>query len=147
MSSHILRTCLIFIILSINSCTDQGDYKNRYIIENATERTVTIKFYERQRLSEPKLVLTKEIDGPGIMYDEIKNLVDVSDRESPEVIFAADSLAVIFDNKKIQAHYESLPFGNSLAFFSDYIQEGDTKRYIITEENYQNALECNGECD
>lgn len=147
MYKYILNFWVITILIISNSCTDQDDYKGRYIIENATERTVKIKFYDRQRVGEPILILTKEIDGSGIIYDEFKTLYSPGDNEIPEDVFNADSLAVFFDNQKIQPHYDGLPFGNSLAFFSDYIQEGDTNRYIITDENYQNAVECNDDCE
>jgi len=147
MNSYIFKIFVILSVITLNSCTDQGDYKGRYIIENATERAVTIKFYDRQGMGEPILILTKEIDGSGIIYDEFKTLYSPGDNEIPEDFFDADSLAVIFDNQKIQAYYESLPFENSLSDFGDYIQEGDTNRYIITEENYQNAVGCNGDCE
>lgn len=141
------KSWIILLLIISNSCTDQGEYKGRYIIENATERSVKIKFYERQRVGEPILVFTKVIDGPGVLYDEVKVLEGVTDREVPMDIFGADSLAVIFDDEKIQAHYSGLPFENSLAFFSDYMQDGNTNRYIITEENYENAIPCDGDCD
>jgi len=147
MYNYILKSWVIVLLIIFNSCTDQGEYKGRYIIENATERSLKIKFYKRQPIGKPILVLTKEINGPGIVYDEFKTLYSPGDNEIPEDVFGADSLAVIFDNEKIQAHYEGLPFENSLAFFSDYMQDGDTKRYIVTEENYQAAIPCDGDCD
>ncbi len=147
MYKYILKSWVIVLFIISNSCTDQGEYKGRYIIENATERTVKIKFYERQRVGEPLLAFTRDIVGPGVLYDEVKVLDGVTDTQSPEDVFGSDSLAVIFDGEKIQAHYEGLPFENSLAFFSDYMQEGDTFRYIITEENYKNALDCDGDCE
>jgi hypothetical protein len=140
MYNYMLKSWVIVLLIIFNSCTDQDDYKGRYIIENATERAVEIKFYDRQRVGEPVLVLTKEINGSGVVYDEFKTLYSPGDNEIPEDVFGADSLAVIFDGKKIQAHYSGLPFENSLAFFSDYMQDGDTNRYIITEENYQTAI-------
>lgn len=147
MYNHILKSWVIVLLTIVGSCTDQGDYKGRYIIENATERSVKIKFYERQRVGKPVLILIKEINGSGIVYDEFKTLSSPGDNEIAKDIFGADSLAVIFNDEKIQAHYSGLPFGNSLVFFSDYIQEGDTNRYIIIEENYQNAIECDGDCE
>lgn len=98
-------------------------------------------------MGKPVLVFIKEINGAGFIYDESKTLYNPGDSEIPEDVFGADSLAVIFDNERIQAHYSGLPFENSLAFFSDYIQEEDTNRYIITEENYQNATGCDGDCN
>jgi len=147
MSSYIFKTFVILSVITLNSCTDQGDYEGRYIIENATEREVSIKFYERQQEEEPILVFIKTINGSGVLYDEVKDLDGVTDREVPIDIFGADSIAVIFDNQKIQAHYSSIPFQNSLSDFGDYISNGDTKRYIITEENYDDAVECNGDCE
>jgi hypothetical protein len=147
MNSYIIKLWVVPILIILNACTDSKPSKGRYIIENSTERKVKIKFYERQQLGDQILILTKEIEGPGILYDKVKVLEGVTDREGPRDIFGADSLAVIFDNEKIQPHYEGLPFENSLVFFSDYIQEGDTKRYIITEENYQNAAPCDGDCE
>lgn len=147
MYNYILKSWVIVLLTIFVSCTDRGDYKNRYIIENATERTVKIKFYKRQRVGKPNLVFTKVIAGSGVLYDKIKNLDGVTDTKSPEDVFGADSLAVIFDGEKFQPHYSGLPFGNSLAFFIDYIQDGDANLYIITEENYQNAMECDGGCN
>jgi hypothetical protein len=147
MYNYILKSWVIVLLIISNSCTDQGNYKGRYIIENATEKEVKIKFYKRQRVGVPILILTKEINGPGIIYDEFKTLYSPGDNEIPKDVFGADSLAVIFDSEKIQAHYESIPFENSLSDFGDYMQEGDTNRYIITEENYQNAVDCDGNCN
>ncbi|MDT0651899.1 hypothetical protein [Autumnicola edwardsiae] len=147
MNTNFLKIQILLFVLVLYGCTDQGEYKGRYIIENATEKTVKIKFFKRQPIGEPILVLTKEIGGAGIIYDEIRNFDNITDREIPEDVFGADSLAVIFDGEKIQAHYEGLPFGNSLVFFSDYIQNSDTNRYIITEQNFENAVDCNNNCD
>ena len=147
MKTIIFRIGIILFVLSLNACTDQGEYKGRYIIDNATDKTVKIKFYDRQRVGEPVLVRTKEVNGPGITYNEYKTLYSPGDNEVPEDVFGADSLAVIFNNQKIQPHFSGLPFENSLASFGDYIQDGDTNRYIITEENYENAVDCDGNCD
>ena len=147
MYNYILKSWIIVLLIISNSCTDQGFYEGRYIIENDTERTVEIRFYKRQRVGAPILVLTKEINGPGIIYDEFKKLYSPGDSEIPKDVFGADSLAVIFNSEKIQAHYESIPFENSLSDFGDYMQDGNTNRYIITEENYENAIPCDGDCE
>lgn len=147
MNNYILKFWLVPFLVMINACTDSKPSKGRYIIENGTDRNVEIRFYESQGIGNPTLVFTEEIDGPGIIYDETVTLEGVTDREGPKDIFGADSLAIIFDGIRVQAHYEGLPFGNSLVFFSDYIQNGDTNRYIITEENYQSAVECDGNCE
>ena len=147
MSSTYFKSCIIFFIVVLNSCTNQSSYQGRYIIENATDRTVKIKFYDRQRVGEPVLVFSKTIDGAGIVYDEHITLYSPGDNETAQDVFGADSLAVIFDGEKIQAHYEWLPFENSLSNFEDYVSKGNTKRYIITEENYEDAVDCNGNCN
>ncbi|MBZ9632487.1 hypothetical protein LB465_17025 [Salegentibacter sp. LM13S] len=147
MKTYIFKAFIILIIITLNSCTDQSDHESRYIIENATDRRVKIKFYDTQVVGVSKLVLYRELDGAGIMYDELKTLDGPSDKEIPKDVFGADSLVVIFDKEKIQSHYSSLPFENSLSDFGDYLNEGNMKSYIISEENYQSATSCDGACE
>lgn len=137
----------IIIIFTVISCINPDSYEGRYIIENDIDENVEIRFYNREQDSDPILVLTKAINGRGVLYDESKFLYGPLDREISEYIYGADSIAVIFEKKRVESHYEGFPFENSLTFFSDYKSEGNTKRYIITNQNFENAIPCDGNCD
>ncbi len=58
-------------------------------------------------------------------------LDDPLDRETPERFYGADSIAIVFDKQRVEAHYGFTAKGNSLTFFIGYKGEGNTKRFIL----------------
>lgn len=92
------------------------------------------------------MVLTKSKTGRGILYDKTEILDDPLDRETSERIYGADSIAIVFGKQRVQGHYGFTPIGNSLTFFCDYKSEGNTKRFIITEQNFNYVVPCDGNC-
>jgi len=135
----------------IFSCNNESEFPTKYIIENTTERNIEIKFYDRSNedsSGNSTLVDSRSISGKGIIYDESRTVQGPSDSDSPLEIFKADSLAIFFDNEKVESHYDGIPSGNSLTFIGDYIGIGNTTyTYKITEKNYENAIPCDGDCE
>lgn len=135
----------------IFSCNNESEFPTKYIIENTTERTIEIKFYDRSNRDasgDPTLVNSQNIIGKGILYNESRTVQGPADSDSPLEIFNADSLAILFDDEKVESHYDGLPSGNSLTFIGDYIGEGNTiYTYKITAKNYENARVCDGDCN
>lgn len=142
---------LIILPIFIFSCNNESEFPTNFIIENTIERTIEIKFYDRSikdASGNSKLVNSRNIIGKGMLYNESRTVQGPADSDSPLEIFKADSLAVFFDNENVESHYDGLPSGNSLTFIGDYIGEGNTTyTYKITEKNYQNAVECDGNCE
>lgn len=151
MKNIIYITFLIILPIIIFSCNNESEFPTKYIIENTTERNIEIKFYDRSNKDlngNSTLVDSRSIAGKGIIYHESRIVQGPSDSDSPLEIFKADSLAIFFDNEKVESHYDGIPSGNSLTFIGDYIGMGNTTyTYKISEKNYENSRVCDGNCD
>lgn len=147
MKLYILGLLIFLVLIPFTSCTNSGTYEGRYIIENQTDKRVELRFYSHRDGPNATLALTRNSDGPGVLYDESKKLYSPLDRETPEIVYGADSIVILFDNQHVQTHFGFIPIYNSLTFFGDYKSEGNIKRYVITNQNFEEAIPCDGTCD
>ena len=155
MKTFLIITLTIF--LSVLGCTNNEVEMNRrdYIIENNTGISTAIKFYSRvdgmlnnqtskvlsngHKLSE-KVELTIEFD---------------SSEDYPRLAYGADSIKIVFNNEKfIINKYNTInsqfsePINRNIFRHSNYENLGN-ERYLfkITQQDYENAEDCNGNCD
>lgn len=141
---RILYVLLFFVSIS---CVDSSSSTVNYIIINETERTLELRFYDLNQLGESNLSFVETIDGPGLIFEKKLVTNDLLDTNLPSDVFKADSVAIIFDSTRIESHTFNVPFGNSIMKLSDYSRDGVNYTYTITQENYDNAVPCNGPCN
>ena len=135
-------------ILSVAlSCTDKGVQQTlTYRIENTTDRQVSLLFYNFDAEGNRILSYSEEIDGPGAVIERDLD-VGISAPENPTLAFRALLVDVIFDNKRIEEHYNLEPSGRSIVDQGAYVNQNDALTYSINLENFENAVPCNGPCN
>jgi hypothetical protein len=148
----------VSIFLSVIGCTDNEiELTNRtYSIENDTDFIVDVKFYNKidNGLNNQT---SKILNSRGeILAKQIQKIpVNNFSEELPTSAFIADSVKVIInENKFFTFTYDfdddtfSEPINRNIFRHSNYENLGD-ERYLfkITQQDYENAEDCNGNCD
>ena len=139
------RILIVLSALFILSCrVEAEDEVWTFIVENGTGGELLLKLYEMGEPSrEP--IISKE-DGEILRERYTDNgLPSVGD------VFRTDSIVVVFNNERKETHSGSpeLKSLSMLASISYEQQADDRNKYIyrITQENYDNAIPCNGPCN
>lgn len=136
----------LFIALVLNSCVDQGSSEIEFTIFNQTDKKVKIIAFDTKN------------EGTGIKYKQPfkASIIDISPNSKYNVvrmsgientalmfysIHSVDSVRVIFDNQKVKIFSRIPPNPCNIC-------DGDEKhQYFITEQDYENAEDCNGNCE
>ncbi|MEP4743368.1 MAG: hypothetical protein ABJX94_01575 [Flavobacteriaceae bacterium] len=130
--------------MCILSCTDVGTLGRTYSIVNGTEEQVSLLFYDTQG-DKPELVLSESLNGEGLIVERTLETY-MRDQNTPEIAFKADSVSVIFNNERAEAHYQLIP--DRSIILGDYeVKSNISFIYTITQENYDNAIPCDGSCN
>ena len=139
----------------------RSDYvRKEYILENSTENTVKLEFYQG---SEPSFGFSSITLGSserivGNEFEFSKPISDDPEYNGPRLAFSADSVVVLFNNQKSKIDFYNVieeegiiysdPKSRNIFRHGNYVKIGNEQfLYRITEEDYQNASPCNGECD
>ncbi|MEW2920555.1 hypothetical protein AB1A65_03735 [Muricauda sp. ANG21] len=125
-------------------CPDIGSYYASYRIANETEHDVELRFYEFPLKGQTNFVFAAELDGSGIVIERTLKTYAL-ETNNPGEAFEADSIALIFNNGRVEGHTFNSPAGNSM--LTNYERNGDHFTYTITEENYNHANPCDGPCN
>lgn len=152
----VLGLSLIFIYAF--SCTNEVEMNKReYIIENDTDYILNIKFYQRYLDGTSKLSITSKIlNKKGSQLNQIVEQTSEFTNSGNSLFraYQGDSVIVIFNNNKfITSSYLgddafSEPLGRNLYKHSNYENLGNEKFiFKITQQDYENAEDCNGNCD
>ena len=149
---------LAFLILA--SCiTEAPIYPRRYIIENGTGVPITLQFYSEGTLTfrygETQLQNTEQLVGLSIEISKPwSELSPDTIADSPVSSFQADSIRIIYDNLKVSSFTYTYRTGNftpierNILRNSDYTSiGGDNFLFIINESDFENAEDCNGNCE
>ncbi len=144
---------LVYLLLGLTfmSCVDQGreDIERPYTLINKTNYNITIQPFSRLREND---FLTGDLTGESIKGNDIylgknssKKIMRYRyDDETFYSIPFVDSVRVIFDNTKV------------LTYVCDKLVDGDCNsifgtngnfEHTITEQDYQDAEDCNGDCE
>jgi len=149
---------LAFLILA--SCiTEAPIYPRQYIIENGTGVPITLQFYSEGTLTfrygETQLQNTEQLAGLSIEISKPwSELSPDTIADSPVSSFQADSIRIIYDNLKVSSFTYTYRTGNftpierNILRDSDYTSiGGDNFLFIINESDFENAEDCNGNCE
>ena len=154
MKTFLISISLIF--LSIFGCTDnEVDLIDRtYIIENDTEFTIDIKFYNK--INNGLNIETSGIlNSKGDRLSEKIQIIDNLPEGLPASAFIADSVKVIINgNKFFTCVYNfndnqfTEPLNRNIFRHSNYVDLGNEKYlFKITKQDYESAEDCNGNCN
>lgn len=146
MKKSFLMSVLLFFLVFI-SCAEQIDTRT-YKIENGTSREVIMKFYIRSRLKK-----TYNTSGSGLLFTgEARNTTGRFLNAS--LAIDADSVVVVFDSKRIQKYYLkdrvlASPETTRNIMLDDAYEKtrDDLYTFVFTEKDYENAKDCNGNCE
>jgi hypothetical protein len=149
---------LIPLFLFYNCGPEANKFKRTYLIENSFNGTVKLKFYDR-RTGESRTRKSKVLTGNQQQLEgtiEQSNPFDNSNNNHiVSAVYGADSLRIIFDKKKVitQVFFTSSetfsePLNKNVFRHENYEAIGNEKfLFKITEEDYQNATPCDGDCE
>ncbi|MFC4220730.1 hypothetical protein [Flagellimonas marina] len=132
------------LLLITISCTDSSTTTRVYRIVNSTTHAVELHFYEIPLKGQTNFVFATGLDDSGLVIER-KLKTYALESNSPIEAFEADSIALIFNNERVEGHTFNSPAGNSM--LTNYERNGDHFTYTITEENYNNANPCDGPCN
>ena len=153
------KPLLFLVILTLFNCGPEANmYKRDYIIKNNIDRTVELKFYNR-RSGDLKGRTSKILSGNQSQLIETLEQTTPFNQTSENLdlftAFGADSVRIIFDNIKVVTHVFftnsetfSEPINRNVFLFNNYENIGNERfLYEIIEEDYENAVICDGNCD
>ncbi len=136
---------IIVIFINLSGCTTEGNHEEiTYQIENTTGRTVKLLFYKTTEENDSRvLVDTKEVKGNGILW---KKTFSLGPGDIPIDMFNSNLLVVVFDDNVFEEHTSGNP-ENSIMEYIITFSSSNNYTYKITEENFNNAIPCDGPCD
>ena len=137
---------LVFTFL-LNGCTLEGeDEKLIYRIENTTDHQVSLFFYNIDQEGQRNFAFKKEIDGKGLILE--KKITALPGEAAIPDLYGANLVVVVFDNSRVEEHINGAPRENSILDYPfTYTVNGNTLTYEITQQNFENAIPCDGPCN
>lgn len=142
------------ILIFLFGCTNEVEFNKRdYIIENDTDFQLNIEFYNK---TSGNLIsdLSGILDSRGLQLTNTIEQTSEFDNFSVPLV-GADSVKVILNKDKfLISSYDSdnnvfsEPINRNIFRHSNYKNLGN-ERYLfkITQQDYENAIPCNGDCD
>lgn len=137
----------ISVIMLFNSCTDQAFSKINYTIFNQTDKNVKIIAFDTRNESTGEIYLDPKraeeiIITPNSKFS-VTRYTGLDDNTSLVFysISGVDSVRIVFNSEKVKIYTRNPPD-------PCYICDGDKNhQYLITEEDYNTAENCNGNCE
>ena len=137
--------CICFLFIKCNIHTPEGDYDYNLIIENKTQKKVELNTYKSI-----ELINSITID-PNSNYSEsfILKGRDYGTKSDDRLLFDISSIVIIYEKEKIAFFNCGLNVDSCSERNNPlrYKYEVNTVKYTITEEDYQNAEDCDGRCE
>ena len=136
-------TFILSASITLVTCTDEK-MSNIYRIENATTNEVTLRFYSS---SQQLLFENQSVEGESLIVERSADFFPGEITSGPNDAFMlADSIAVIFNNERVEGHNTSVP-DRSLLLNYESEKGQNVFVYTITQENFDNAIPCDGPCN
>ncbi len=148
---------LLYSFLVIG-CGPETDMNIRdYTIENDTDYKLNIKFYQRYLDGTSKLIRTSKIlNSKGEQLSESIKQTSEFDNSGNNLLraYRGDSVIVIFNENRfisytyLEEETFSEPLDRNIFRHYNYENLGNEKYlFKITQQDYENAEDCNGNCD
>ncbi|NJB37803.1 hypothetical protein [Croceivirga sp. JEA036] len=156
-----MKYIVYLLLLILASCGPEAEmFQRQYVIENGTGVPVELQFYRDGSLSlgfetillqNQERIAGLELDRSGGPWTDLSS-EQLLDR--PSASFESDSVRLIFNNEKIITYkitYIPLTFSpteRNLLRDTDYTSIGGDKfLFTINESDFENAEDCNGNCE
>lgn len=156
--NHRIMKNLILLLLAViltNCVTESRMYLREYSLKNESNQVIKLKFYfkyDNQLVYDEIILNNTEVFNGGVLETDQPHSNDIN---YPINHFrSSDSLIVIYNNLKKSTF--SIGFNGNLSTPIDrnpfrhgnYNDIGnDNFQFTITEEDYNNAIDCGGNCD
>ncbi len=157
-----MKKVIIILLLLFSSCIPTPEqFLRKYIIQNESEVTVQVSFYRKGNpitsvTGTTSLQVSERIEGSNVRRGVDPSSLPQSEREGlPRSSFrSADSVQIVFDGQRRSSYTVigtsefSEPLNRNLFRDSNYESIGnDGFLYKITQADYENAEDCDGDCD
>jgi len=150
-SIYFIFLLLMYLFLTTSSCVPEGTGNKSiriYRIENGTQHEIKMNFYNGLGFSKDVHIV-----GEGVLH-EGKSDNSMRTRHSISLALPGDSVEVFFDKQKVQSYNHGLiltasPPTDKNIFSEDSYEAINNELYVFTftEEDYKNAIPCNGDCE
>lgn len=132
---------LFLIYILFNSCVDQGGGEVKYTMFNETDKTVKVLGFNKSvmgsnGIAEP-IIISPNSDFTITKVTGFEN----TSIERFYSIQGVDSVRVIFNNSKVKVYRRTPPNPCSIC------DGNENNQHFITEQDYENAEDCNGDCE
>ncbi|MCG8184434.1 hypothetical protein [Tenacibaculum piscium] len=136
----------LFIALVLNSCVDQETPETNYTIINNTSQDVKIEPFSRDRNNGILTGSFVRADILEISKNSSKKIIrEVRDSRTFYSLENVDSIKIVFGNSKfLTIDCNDWP---SMENCNTIFRGGTDYNHSITEEDYENAEDCNGNCE
>lgn len=144
-------------IIFLSCVKESRMYSRQYSLKNETNQNIKLKFYfkynEQLVYGEIIKLNDTEVFNGGFLETDQPHSNDV---DYPINTFkASDSVVIIFNNEKRNIMFLqngdnifSTPIDRNVFRHGNYVNMGGNNfQFTITEEDYNNAEDCNGDCD
>jgi len=145
-----MKNILFFFsfIFLLSSCgTDQGEGRTyNYILTNSSGHNIRIEsFYLTSREEDPKIIdlengeeIIKQFTSPAPPMQEYYSYIG---------FFEGDSIIVTYNNQKQQIFVQETCEGSDRNPLNICIYSNQEETFTFTEEDYENATSCDGNCE
>lgn len=128
-------------LIGIYSCVPEHEVDRVYIIKNESDTNVKIKFFKNKTLNQT--IEIKNGSDWSLRYKET-----LTDGVEASLAFKSDSAVIFFNNKKKQSYSAFKKNERNFLDNSSYnIENSSTYKYVIIENDFLNAEDCNGNCE
>lgn len=144
------------LIFTISSCVKESKtYKRQYSIKNESNQNVKLKFYLAHNNEIVTNVVLNHLDSYLGTELEFSNPLSNDDNYYVNSTYkGSDSIEIIYNNQRksifiieVDATF-SEPINRNIFRHGNYTDLGnDFYEFIITDEDYNNAEDCNGDCE
>ncbi len=153
------KILLLIPLFTLFNCGPEAEkFERQYLIENNSNKNIRINFY---LMFEPvnsysDIDLNQGEILNGTRFEFSRPVSKKPDYTGPRLSFKSDSAVVIFDNQRKLSTYLisdmeatfSEPKSRNIFRHGNYEALGnDQFLFKITEEDYENATPCNGDCE
>ena len=140
---------LIIIVASLSNCIRESYDTYKYTIKNETGKSIIIKSYSARYPDVSPIIINLPVGGELTKTETTRhsyNFLDFFGESNADSSVLRDSLKIIYQNSKVSFFTFNLckDVRNPLNF-CEY--GGLEEVYIFTEQDYENAEPCNGNCE
>ncbi|HBK72323.1 MAG TPA: hypothetical protein DDZ39_11835 [Flavobacteriaceae bacterium] len=128
---------VIMLLFTMNSCVDQGSSDIEFTLFNQTDKTVKVIGSRGSSIANPIIIKPKS-------NFKVTRATGMDDTLGYAFYSIEDvnSVRVIFNNEKVKVYGVTINHNPC-----DICDGSDNHQYFITEEDYNSAEDCNGDCE